>query len=126
MLLTMAPPDTSTYRPALLILVGVTATFAAILIHQRYLRHETSVPDTGLHRSNAIRRPNARRRRPAAESDSSGSSRSATVADLAISRLLARDANDDEYDTFAPSVSLGTLPVERLPEFRLIPSQLPS
>src|SRR5256885_9772021 len=102
----MAPPDTSTYRPALLLLAGFTATCAALLIHQRYLKSESSASDTGLHRSNAIRRPNTRRRRHADESGSSGSSGSVTASELAISHLLTRDANGNEYGAFAPEVTI--------------------
>src|SRR5271154_5268837 len=105
----MAPPDTSTYRPALLLLTGFTAACAALLIHQRYLKPEISASDTGLHRSNAIRRPNARRRRHADESGSSGSPGSVIVSELAIFHLLTRDASGDEYGTFAPEVTIDTL-----------------
>jgi hypothetical protein len=119
----MAPPDTSTYRPALLLLAGFTAACTALLIHQRYLKSETSASDTALHRSNAIRRPNTRRRRHA---DEPGSSGFVTVSELAISHLLTRDANGDEYGAFAPQLAMDTLSVEVLPEFRLLPSLLPS
>src|SRR3954447_8383114 len=122
----MAPPDISTYRPALLLFAGFTAACTALLIHQRYLKPEISASDIGLHRSNAIRRPNARRRRHADESGSSGSSGSVTVSELAISHLLTRDARGDEYGAFAPQAIMDTLSVEVLPEFRLLPSQLPS
>jgi hypothetical protein len=122
----MAPPDTSTYRPALLLLAGFTAACAALLIHQRYLKPEISASDAGLHRSNAIRRPNARRRRHADESGSSGSSGFVTVSELAISHLLRRNASGNEYGAFAPQVTMDTLSVEVLPEFRLLPSLLPS
>ena len=123
----MAPSDISKYRPAVLLLAVLSATIAAFLINQRYVKAEASASDTGLHRSNAVRRPNARRRRRADESNSSASSGSgsATVSELAIAHLLARDANDVEYGTFTPSVDMDTLG-ETLPEFRLIPSQLPS
>jgi hypothetical protein len=122
----MPRSDTSTYRPALILLVGFTAAYAALLIHQHYLKPEISAPDTGLHRSNAIRRPNARRRRHADGSGSSRSSGSLTASELAIFHLLARDASGNEYGTFAPEVTMDTLSVGVLPEFRLLPSQLPS
>src|SRR5271168_2584479 len=122
----MAPPDTSTYRPALLILAGFTAACAALLIHQHYQKPEISASDTSLHRSNAIRRPNVRRRRHADESGSSGSSGFVTVSELAISHLLRRNASGNEYGAFAPQVTMDTLSVEVLPEFRLLPSLLPS
>jgi hypothetical protein len=122
----MAPPDTSTYRQALILLAGFTATCAALLIHQRYSKPEIPASGTGLHRSNAIRRPNARRRRHADESGLSGSTASVTVSELAISHLLVRDASGDGYGAFAPEVTTDTLSVEALPGFRLLPSQLPS
>jgi Ca2+-binding EF-hand superfamily protein len=122
----MAPPDTSTYRPALILLAGFAATLAALCLHRRYLNPAAPASDTGLHRSNAVRRPHTRRRRHANESGSSNSSGSAPVGELAISHLLAREASGAEYGTFAPSVTVDTLLVEELPEFRLLPSQLPS
>ena len=122
----MAPSDTSNYRPTVLLLAGFTATLAALLIHQRYLKPDASSSDTRLHRSNAVRRPNTRRRRRADRSGSSNSSHSATVSELAISRLLARDASGDEYHTFTPSMTTDTIGVDSMPEFRLIPSHLPS
>ena len=122
----MAPSDTSNYRPTVLLLAGFTATLAALLIHQRYLKTEASSSDSGLHRSNAVRRPNTRRRRRADGSGSSNLSSSATVSELAISHLLARDANGDEYHTFTPSMPTDTMGMDSVPEFRLIPSYLPS
>ena len=122
----MAPSGLSSYRPAVLLLAGFTATFAALLIHQHYLKASSSGSGVGLHRSNAVRGPNPRRRRAADGSDSSGSSGSATVSELAIAHLLAREASGTEYGIFRTPATMDTIHLEMLPEFRLLPSQLPS
>jgi hypothetical protein len=122
----MAPPEFSTYRPAVILLAGFTATFAALFLHQHYIKPAPTASDGGLHRSNAVRRPHVRRRRHGDEPGSSNSSGSLTVSEVAISRLLAREANGAQYGTFTPSATGDALLVESLPEFRLLPSQLPS
>jgi hypothetical protein len=122
----MAPPDLSTYRPAVILLAGFTATVAVLFLHQHYLKPASPASDGGLHRSNAVRRPHVRRRRHGDEPGSSNSSDSPTISEIAISRLLAREANGVEYGTFAPLATGDALLVDSLPQFRLLPPQLPS
>jgi hypothetical protein len=122
----MAPPDLSTYRPAVILLAGFTATVAVLFLHQHYLKPASPASDGGLHRSNAVRRPHVRRRRHGDEPGSSNSSDSPTISEIAISRLLAREANGVEYGTFVPLATGDALLVDSLPQFRLLPSQLPS
>ncbi|KAH7078755.1 hypothetical protein BKA63DRAFT_507063 [Paraphoma chrysanthemicola] len=57
------PTSVSRYRPAILILAGAAAGYAAYLIYNI----SQAPPSDGLHRSNAVRRPNARTRRNASQ-----------------------------------------------------------
>lgn len=56
------PSALSRYRPAILVLTGAAAAYTAYLIYSN-LQHAPS--EGGLHRSNAVRRPNPRPRRDA-------------------------------------------------------------
>jgi hypothetical protein len=64
------PPSTlssvSRYRPAVLLLAGVAAAYATYIVYNI----SQSTPSDGLHRSNAVRRPNARQRRQASRLNS--------------------------------------------------------
>jgi hypothetical protein len=57
------PNSVSRYRPAILIIAGAAAAYAIYLVYTI----SQSAPGDGLHRSNAVRRPNARRRRNASQ-----------------------------------------------------------
>jgi Ca2+-binding EF-hand superfamily protein len=59
------PASVSRYRPAVLVLAGAAAAYATYLV---YSISQVSASD-GLHRSNAVRRPNARQRRRASQPD---------------------------------------------------------
>ncbi|KAH7126993.1 hypothetical protein B0J11DRAFT_291188 [Dendryphion nanum] len=61
---TSTPSSVSRYRPAILALTGVAAAYAAYLIYSTVTTFNDSPADKGLHRSNAVRRPNVRSRRP--------------------------------------------------------------
>ncbi|KAF2655068.1 hypothetical protein K491DRAFT_693223 [Lophiostoma macrostomum CBS 122681] len=54
------PSSVSRYRPAVLVLTGAAAAYAAYLIYSSF---QGDAPSRGLHRSNAVRRPNPRARR---------------------------------------------------------------
>jgi Ca2+-binding EF-hand superfamily protein len=55
---TSTPNSVSRYRPAVLILAGAAAAYATYLVYSV----SSSPPGDSLHRSNAVRRPNARQR----------------------------------------------------------------
>jgi hypothetical protein len=57
------PSSVSRYRPVVLIIVGAAAAYATYLVYTV----SQAAPGDGLHRSNAVRRPNARRRRNASQ-----------------------------------------------------------
>jgi Ca2+-binding EF-hand superfamily protein len=58
---TSTPDSVSRYRPAVLVLAVAAAAYATYLVYSI----SQTAPSDGLHRSNAIRRPNARQRRQA-------------------------------------------------------------
>jgi Ca2+-binding EF-hand superfamily protein len=62
---TSTPNSVSRYRPAVLVLAGAAAAYATYLVYSI----SQSAPSGTLHRSNAVRRPNARQRGHASQND---------------------------------------------------------
>lgn len=102
------PSSVSRYRPAILVLTGAAAAYTAYLIYTT-LQH---APIDGLHRSNAIRRPNARQRRRASQA----------------AHLLSRLERDlpplGEYTMFGATLTIDPYNVPPATELRDLITQL--
>lgn len=111
----LATNSLSRYRPAIYVLTGAVAAYAILYIHRQYV---TSQPHTSLHRRNAIRRRNSRRR--GGISLASGESGSLEFSGP-IQHLDRLERENGDYGTFRVDVGDG-----RFVECPLIPSQLVS
>lgn len=88
------PVSVSRYRPAVLVLTGAAAAYATWLLYTSF----SGAPSEGLHRSNAVRRPNARPRpRNPAQSQH---------ADRVIEEFLAETTPLGEFDFFGRTIRL--------------------
>ncbi len=112
----MAPVSLSRYRPAVLILTGVSAAFAVYLIRQHYFGNDEPM-QSSLRRRNAVRHSRRRRRGSAA-----GCMEVETITDRAIINLLAREASGTGYG----SASLEGPGEGHSLEWTMLPSKLPT
>jgi Ca2+-binding EF-hand superfamily protein len=89
------PSSVSRYRPAVLVLTGAAAAYATWLL---YTTFSGALPE-GLHRSNAVRRPNTRTRpRPRNRAQSQHASR-------VLEQLLAETTPLGEFDFFGRTIT---------------------
>ncbi|KAJ4286273.1 hypothetical protein N0V90_013307 [Kalmusia sp. IMI 367209] len=88
------PSSVSRYRPAVLVLTGAAAAYTAWLLYTSF----SSSPAEGLHRSNAVRRPNQRGR---------GREHAREVA-RTIARLHANEIPLGDVDFFGDPIELDT------------------
>ncbi|KAI8938139.1 hypothetical protein NX059_005805 [Plenodomus lindquistii] len=84
-------PSSLRYRPAVLVLTGAAAAYAAYLVYQSI----QASPSDGLHRSNAVRRRSRRRESAAA--------RTAALAAALSAQQASSPAQADGEDTSTPS-----------------------
>ncbi|KAJ4358595.1 uncharacterized protein N0V89_003179 [Didymosphaeria variabile] len=89
------PSSVSRYRPAVLVLTGAAAAYATWLLYTSF----SDTPSEGLHRSNAVRRPNTRTR-PRNRAPSQHPSR-------VVEQLLAETTALGEFDFFGQIIRPG-------------------
>ena len=124
-------PATSTsslarYRPAVLVLTGLSAALGIYFIHQNYLSlSDTSKPPAApLRRRNAVHRPGTRRRRAGRTNSGSGPDTQPYV-EQALARLEVRDRERRNYGSFTIQLESGSVVVcELLPSLLRQPSDL--